>query len=158
MEVYAKSVFDHFLKPILAIFWEPFSLKKSHWWNWRHDNHYHSEEISYFLKWIEGDCDAKNRSNFWSNLIQTNFGWKKSAIIEPSDFCDFYYLGFLKVNKKGEISPQICTLPLKGKSALLKGPNGVYFYAVSCLDFKPIEINVIKECKKNDIPKEIVLI
>lgn len=149
MKTYPKHIFDYLLWPIIKLVWEPFSLKRSHWWHWK--KFLYTQRGRLITSKVIGNKKAKNRDTFWSNLIQTNFGWNETAVIEPIAYTDKYQLGFFETDKYGKKFPQTCTLVLRGKIAILRGPKDIEVYAFTYPEHRPLVVKVINELPKNTL-------
>ena len=121
-----KHWLDYVLWPLLRLVWEPFSLKRSHFWHWRdYPVHYQLSNTVGF----SGSPDARPIRGWFSNLWQTNFGWKLAATLEGPAGMD-YHLGFETV-ENGKTVQKICSIVLRGKCAALIGSADVRFFMVS---------------------------
>lgn len=67
--------------PLIYLLWEPFSKKRSHWWNWSK----YTKGISKGLL-IKGRRGNKTRNNLWDKLILTNFSWRECVILRPKNY------------------------------------------------------------------------
>jgi hypothetical protein len=148
MKTKPRHIFDIIIWPIIRIFWEPFSLKRSHWWHWRK----YDKEITDTVT-VNGDQKAQPRNNHWQDLIQTNFLWKKSIVLKPNKNTP-YHLGFIS---KHENKCQICSIVLQGPVGLLLSPHKVEFFAVSTGE-NPIHLEVIGYMAKREASKKATLI
>lgn len=133
---------------VLKIFWEPLSLKRSHWWHWIN---LPPEKLGNNFPFVvsNGCQTAKSREGFWPNFWQTNFGWKTAVIITPRTNGE-YLIGFMDENGR----TQICSIIMNGHIALLEGPTKTKFFAISVNDNKPIKLKiVVKNVPKKQIKK-----
>jgi len=138
-----KHWLDFILWPLLKLFWEPFSVKNSHFWHWvDFDKNLIHKDIFFS---VEGSIESKPRKKFLSNLWQTNFGWKKALILEPETDGE-YWLGFFELST-GKC--QLCSVVLEGKVGILVGHNEVYFFALNS-DRKSIYLKKSEETTKNN--------
>lgn len=151
MRVHNPSARDRFLTPLLAIFWEPFSKKISHSWNWKDS----SAEVRFPVA-VKGNKDAKPRGTFWRSLWQTNFGWKWAVILEPVDYTGDWHLGYY-AQGPGWRAQQWCNVILRGKAAALVGPDDVMFYGVTS-DHHPIELRFVALLNKDALTPNIPLV
>jgi hypothetical protein len=152
-KTYPKQFEDVIFWPIIRAVWEPFSLKRSHWWHWINYDKVPSGAMS-----LPQDANAKPRhASIWHNLIQTNFGWKKIAILKPKNYAGNYRLGFIghegNLNKK-----QICTLVLQGCVGILLSPYSFEFFAESYPERSPLELELVRITTKNNLDENTPLI
>lgn len=142
------------LRFILGIFWEPFSIKKSHWWDWT----IYSKEIV-LERFVLGNSDAKTRNTFCSNLWQTNFGWKKCIIVSaPQNFksrVNTYQVGFIPETE----GIKLCSLIFERdqRLAMLVGKDDFKIFAVAN-DGRNIRLNILKQTNKFMLQEGVVLI
>ncbi len=124
--------------PTLKLVWEPFSLKKSHWWHWLPyegvlPNH------EYCLT-VGGDPKAKKADDFWPNFYERNFGWQKVALLHVYDdkgrLAEDYHLGYSLGAKK-----EICSLLLSHGVGALLGPEPTTFFAID-QDGLPLQVQL----------------
>jgi hypothetical protein len=144
---------DWTLWPLLRLVWEPFSRKRTHWWQWRT----YTGQIEYPLV-VQGHPDETNRSSWWNNFYQTNFGWKYVVILRPEDYSGVWHIGFSAEQMNGRLT-QYCTVLFNGQDqvAPLVGPFDTTFFAFT-KEGKPIKLLKIKETTKSALPKSISLI
>ncbi len=116
-------IFDKIFWPVIKAVWEPFSLKRSHWWHWLP----YGQQPSYLLK-IPADHNAAPRHSAWHNLIQTNFGWSKVAVTKPKNYFGLYRWGF-KSREGAKNKLEVCALILQGPVANLIGPHDMELFA-----------------------------
>lgn len=152
------SFWDWTLGILLKIFWEPISIKRSHFWHWRQEKFsYLDSDYNYLV--VTPDTQARNRHGFWSNLWQTNFGWQKVVVVEPSYIYDSYEIVFSTAS--GDYRNfQSCSLRVKGRVGLLIGPEETRFYAVSYNYLIPqqIPLRTVMITTKKELPQGIKLI
>ncbi|WKZ24680.1 MAG: hypothetical protein QY321_03635 [Patescibacteria group bacterium] len=124
---------------LVKLLWEPFSLKRSHWWTWIKDPFINDQQMMMKVE-APGDLKARPRDTFWGNFWQTNFGWQTCSILCPEDLSQEYQVGFIREydNKK-----MYCSLILNGPVAILQGPKEMKFFAFS-LDKKAVKIKVLR--------------
>lgn len=113
--------------PILKLVWEPFSLKRSHWWHWLpYEEALPGDE--YHLT-IEGNPKARRADQFWSNFYERNFGWQKVALLHIYDdkgrLAENYRLGYSCGVKK-----EVCSILLNHGVGALVGPEDTMFFAI----------------------------
>lgn len=145
-------IFDYILGPILRIIWEPFSIKRSHFWHWqRYDNEINSATT------VLPDVTASPRYNLWLKLWQTNFGWEKVVILQPESYDGNYQIGFTSVEGE-EGKTELCSLILKGKIAVLVGPYELSFFAISFPPKKALILQNVLTTTKDKLDKEIILV
>jgi len=133
--------YEYILCPILRIVLEPFSLKKSYWWHWVF---YYKRIPERFIKNIDGDPEAKPRDGFVSSFWQTNFGWKKIALLKCVDiYVGEIRYGFIDSNDR----VKICTYSQDSSSkiALLVGPESLRFFAIRADTGYPVMISLLSE-------------
>lgn len=147
---------------LLKLLWEPFSLKRSHWWHWQKVNL--GRDIKPLI--VEGDKTSLDRNTAWRNFWQTNFGWQKVAVLEVANcvWChegQFYVpfqIGWGEVNGKSKKQLEICSIvhlePILG---LLLGPSDVNFFAFD-LEGRPVELRLLKVITKKQTLKENIQI
>ncbi|MFA6995432.1 MAG: hypothetical protein WC249_03445 [Patescibacteria group bacterium] len=151
-------LYDRLLWPILKIFWEPFSKKRSHWWHWKTFWGGQSPErhVTVIGK------NVKNRDTFWTMLTQTNFVWKNVVILKPvgDEIKDahFYQVGYIENREKIE-HIEICSIliPIGQAVGLLVGPNDITFFAINANNRQQISLKIINETTKNKL-KNILLL
>jgi hypothetical protein len=152
-----KTFFEWFLWPFLKILWEPFSKKRSHWWHWKSVNIEIPEGYGVFVRM---NPFAKPRDTFWSNLIQTNFGWKKVVIIEPINPVPHngnYKIGF--INSREFTNQKICEFLVRDgtKVALLCGPNHFEVFGVDEYNC-PIPVRLVEYGNKYELATNTILL
>lgn len=151
--------FDDWLWPIIKIIWEPFSLKRSHWWHWRP-----YQGPAQFRQRLAGNLAAKARRGFWSTLIQTNFAWTQVAIIEPKEYTGAYQVGFcgpeISSPQASErwYQGQLCAMIIEGPSALLVGSGDLYYFAKAYPNGQPIELKNLAITTKTKLTKNVILL
>jgi hypothetical protein len=144
---------DKFLWPIIKIVWEPFSLKKVHWWHWQKFD----GEIGPVIKVAGDKSSLERRANFFANLYYTNFSWSKCAVLSPMHFRGEYRRGFRAI-EGGEIRTELCNVLLSGPHAgLIVGPSDTEFFALSYPDNIPISLELIEITKKDKLLKNVPL-
>ena len=143
---------DYTLGLLLRFFWEPFALKRSHFWHWHSIN----KSIVSTLD-IEPDQMAEIRSGLLSQLLQTNFRWKKVSIIKPKNYTGEYQIGFL-ANENGIIKNELCDIIVKNKIGVLLGPYKTNFFAISYPAKKPIDLIEVETTVKDKLASEILLL
>ncbi|MEI6379116.1 MAG: hypothetical protein WCO55_05640 [Candidatus Falkowbacteria bacterium] len=149
------SWWDYTLKPLLVIFWEPFSKKRSHFWNWQRFS-----GITRCSQYVAGDKNAKDRRSIWRNLIQSNFGWKKVVYFDALDLEGFpyhldYHVGFFNCDKR---QYEICWLKVRGKVAVLRGNQNIDFFAIKAADGQPLKLRFAGNGDKRSLAKDCILI
>lgn len=151
-------LYDRLLWPILKIFWEPFSKKRSHWWHWKVFWGGQSEEKHVTV----AGKNVKSRDTFWSMLIQTNFVWKNVVILKPDGDkiknVNFYQIGYIE--NRAEIEHiEICSIliPLEQEVGLLIGPNEVTFFAINADNHQQISLKIIGETTKSELENVLLL-
>lgn len=136
------SFWDYTLWPLLKIFWEPFSKKRSHFWHWQvYNGPIDLNPSKGYCAVVEKDPLVKNRRSFWANLWQTNFGWKRVALLchtEPRPLR--FHLGFYNSDKQQK---EICWLILTGYTAVLKGNEDTIFFAVDADTLKQLPLDIV---------------
>jgi hypothetical protein len=144
-----------FLFPIIKIIWEPISKKRSHWLHWKNINMglYLDDTVSVFP-----DLKAQPRQNAWSMFWQTNFFWKKVAIVKPTDDChtlNKYRIGIMCEYNE---NVQICTIPISKDNsvALLVGDKPLIAFALDH-DGNQIPLKLVKISDKYHLPKGVKL-
>jgi hypothetical protein len=152
-ETHPKQFEDALFWPIIKTVWEPFSLKRSHWWHW-----INYDQIPNNLLSIQPDEDAKPRhAGIRYNLIQTNFGWKKVAVLKPKKYSGKYQCGF--VSQEGsKYKTQLCTVILQGPVAVLLSPYGFNFFAKSYPENNLLDLELIQVTTKYGLDKNIPII
>ena len=145
---------DYIVWPILKIFWEPWSGKKSHWWHW---TPYKGLPIISFM--VSKDSDAGERA-LWtfapSNLWRTNFAWKKVAVMEPADnYQGCYQVGFIA--DEATHKQELCALILQGKSAGLVGAYDDKFFAITYPGGEPLPLKLERVIEKKFLTNDITL-
>lgn len=130
-------LFDFALWWIIKLLWEPFSLKRSHWWHWvtrvfpSNDN----KPLA-----ANGSGDDLERNTKWRKFWLTNFGWQKVVLIVPcitrdngvmSEYAGYYQVGWNQSdNPKFKANEfEMCTIIQHGIIGLLVGPGDVNFFA-----------------------------
>jgi hypothetical protein len=157
LKTYPRHRLDVVLWPLLRLLWEPFSKKQSHWWHWRP---YEGTVPENFREYMEGDGTARPRKGILGNLIQTNFGWKKVAILGHSNHYGhpiLYQLGFTST-ENGVRKKELCTVVLNDYCAALLGPSPTEFFAVSYPEGNPIPIDLVVVSRKDHLPRNVVLL
>jgi len=129
-------LFDFILWWIIKLLWEPFSLKRSHWWHW-------------VIKPLPPNCrpltvngggDDLERNTKWRNFWLTNFGWRKVVLITPCIINEngfmFWYNGYYQIGWNQSDNPKFkaneferCAIIQQGIIGLLVGPGAVNFFA-----------------------------
>jgi hypothetical protein len=147
-----KHILDFILWPILKLLWEPFSIKQSHFWHWMN----YSNAVQYKTL-IPTDPQAIPRNSLWKLFIYTNISWEKCVILKPKNFNTNtrYQVGFIngRENKK-----QLCSIILNTEVAVLCGPYPTHFFAIDYNAKQVIELEILKETKKNILEQNIPLI
>ena len=133
--------------PFIRFFWEPFSGKRSHWWNWSPIN----KNFNYFVS-TDGDNSLHPLTNVWHKLIQLNFNWNKLIILEPLNYKGSYQLAYK--NSKTEI----CSIIVKGKIACLVGDKKIKYTGFSYPSQKEIQLKIVGYTKKSELPKDILFL
>lgn len=143
---------------LLKLLWEPFSLKRSHWWHWQlRDLPENAKKLT-----VKGDGVSEERNSFWSNFWQSNFGWQKVVILAPTKSqkikgLEFHVDSFCYVqenigpflfgwnqdgNKKFQDNKfEICTIVqnIPPRFGVLVGPRDANFFAFD-LEGNPLEL------------------
>jgi hypothetical protein len=147
MKTEPKHIFDFLLWPILKLIWEPFSLKRAHWWHWLT----YAKEIpdhSYTVT-VPGDKTAKRADRGWPNFYERNFGWQTTALLfvhdDKGQLAEDYHLGFRCGNKT-----ETCSILLSHGIAALIGPDDTIFFAVG-KDGQPLKVSLYLSTKKRNL-------
>jgi hypothetical protein len=136
---------DFTLWPLLVVTWDRLVKKTSHFW---HYVEYRGQPV--LTVSLPPDEQAGDRSKgLWSNLFQSDFGWKQVGILEPVNHTGTYQLGFI-ATEGGEFKKQLCTIILTGQVGLLRGPYATEFFAVD-LQGKPVELRVVGLTTKKEL-------
>jgi len=160
-------VFNFILWWLIKLVWEPFSLKRSHWWHWQ------IKPLPEGSKPIvvKGDSNEKERATKWLNFSLTNFGWQKvvllgtykvvssdKAVNQQGDkmcyfdiTCKSYQIGWnQKSNSKFKANEfEVCTIVQNGIIGLLVGPGETNFYAHD-LSGAPLDLSVYAFTTKSE--------
>jgi hypothetical protein len=144
---------DWTLWPLLRVVWEPFSHKRTHWWHWRTYTGQIEDPIV-----VQGHPNAIDRSSWWNNFYQTNFGWKNVIVVEPEGYRGLWHLGFSTRQDTGGVT-QYCTVLFNGQEQVgpLVGPYDTIFFAFTSEE-KPIKLINVQETTKFALSRRIPLI
>lgn len=134
--------------PFIFLFWEPFSGKRSHWWNWSKFNRKLDKGVV-----VKGIKRYHPTNNLWHCLIELNFRWKDLVILDPKD-----YKGEYQIVYEGNDKYEICSVILKGKTACLVSPKDSIFYAITYPEGKEIQLEISGYAKKNKLDRDILFI
>ncbi len=140
------------LWPFLMCTWELVSKKRSHWWHWQEYGGQINRQKCVF---VAGDTSAKSRTTRWSNLWQTNFGWKRVSVMEVPRSCQAFRAGFIDANG----TAHVCTWTQKKvrKFAMLLGPDdGIFFALDEYGDQVPLDF--LAFATKRSLPRSIRLL
>lgn len=133
-------LFDVIFWWLIKLVWEPFSLKRSHWWHWQMRI---LPESASPLE-VTGDELDIPRNTKWRVFFLTNFGWHKVALIAPVEpRMSPYQVGWNQAcnPKFKENEFEICTIALCSGICLLVGPGKTNFFGFD-MDGNPIELKV----------------
>jgi hypothetical protein len=138
------------LWPFLKVSWELVSKKRSHWWHWKS---YKGEVDMSMCVLDQFDSKAKPRTTPWSNLWQTNFGWKLCVVMEPHERIPFR-IGFVTSDKT-----ELCSVLVKNHLwvAALSGPDKCSFFALDERG-KQIPLRFVKIAHKDWMPRKTLLL
>ncbi|MFA5184302.1 MAG: hypothetical protein WC456_02130 [Patescibacteria group bacterium] len=123
--------------PLLRFFWEPFSVKQSHWWHWLPYQKPLPDDNDCLT--LAADPVAKRADKFWPNFYERNFGWQKIALLSVYDngrLAGNYRLGYSCGTKK-----EICSILLNRGVSVLIGPTDTAFFAIS-QDGRPLQVQL----------------
>jgi hypothetical protein len=137
----------YLIEPLIYLLWEPFSGKRSHFWNW-------SKYGGNLDKWVTVKGEKKNHpiNNLWNTLVELNFKWKKLVILKPVNYNGEYQIIYR--NAKTEI----CSLVLKGKTGCLVGSSDTDFTAISYPDGKELKLEILGYTDKRKKERDVFFI
>lgn len=142
-----RHLLDFVLWPLLAIFWEPISKKHAHWWHWKD----YAGKVTYTVT-APADPKAGDRSKgLWANLWYSNFGWNQVIVLEPMSHAGPYQIGFRSDEGQG-VRTQLCSLLLRGKTAVQLGPVPTEFFAVD-YQGRSVHLQVVAQTTKKQMDK-----
>ena len=133
----------------IKLFWEPFSLKRSHWFTWlkrkeRHGIRY--KDINNNLLITVSNDPSLSISRFpIENFIGLNWTWRMTTILRPVSHKEKYQIGFIR--QDGIIVFCSVVIP-NGPIAVIQSPVVNKFFAFSCEKSgqrKQIELEIIKK-------------
>ncbi len=155
LRTHPRHWLDFTLWPLLRLFWEPFSKKRSHFWHWQPFDRSAPEN---FRERVDRDGCARERAGLLANLFQTNFGWRSVAILCPAvRNGNAYQLGF--ISREGNAHKrELCAIVLDGPCAALVGPHEVEFFAVAYPGGEPIPLELVRRTVKARLPEDIPLL
>ena len=144
---------DKILWPIIALIWEPFSLKRVHWWHWKR----YDGPLGNFIH-LEGDKTTSPRhTSLFKNLLFTNFTWSQCAVLRPKNYDGLYRRGF-RAQEGDILKTEICDVLLSGPHAgLIVGPADTDFFAIAYPDNTPIDLELLEVASKYRLPRDIPL-
>lgn len=136
---------------VLSKAYDRMTGKSSHFWHW-----YPYQKP---LKWtvsVPTDISAGDRTKGWMhNLLFTDFLWKRVAILVPLTHSGPYHLGYTALEGSQQ-KTELCSLILKGATAVQLGPYQTKFFAVD-LNGEPVELMVIALMSKKALRKRFGL-
>lgn len=151
---YPTHVLDYLLWPVLRLVWEPLSKKRSHFWHWAPFKQ--SVPDSYYAR-VDPDLRARPRDGWWSTFWNTNFGWRKVAVLRSPFPKRRYRIGF--VSREGGVAKrEVCACVVKGNCAVLIVPHRVEFFAVEHPGGHPIPLDLARVTVKSLLEEEIPLL
>ena len=146
---------------LIKVIFEPFSLKRSHWFSWIKDE-LSERDIKDFPKLlVPGSSKAKPRNTELKNFLYTNFIWKEAAIVEPVDEeVTEYQVG---ITREYDKKIMYCSVVLSrdmanGQVAVLQAADEVEFFGFTYPERKPIKLRLVKEGISKWELKEIPLL
>ena len=144
---------DKILWPVIAFVWEPFSLKRVHWWHWKK----YDGDLGGYIH-LEGDKSTNPRhTSLFKNLLFTNFTWSRCAVLRPKNYNGLYRRGF-RAQEGDELKTEICDVLFSGAHAgLVVGPADTDFFAVSYPDNAPLDLELLEVTSKYKLPKDVPL-
>ncbi|PIZ98718.1 MAG: hypothetical protein COX77_03585 [Candidatus Komeilibacteria bacterium CG_4_10_14_0_2_um_filter_37_10] len=150
------SLWDWTLGLLMKIFWEPVSLKRSHFWHWHKQNSTFLDSDYAYIS-VLPDPTVKDRGNWWQNFWQTNFGWQKVVVVATVDPNDYYQVAFSTAASNYQ-DVKLCSLVIRGRVALLVGPTKTRFYAIDYsyrdMIVKQLPLRIDFITKKTELSKQ----
>ncbi|MFA5155627.1 MAG: hypothetical protein WC453_04305 [Patescibacteria group bacterium] len=138
METQPSHWLDTIFWPLLRFFWEPFSVKHSHWWHWLSYQEPLPDNEDCLI--IAANPAARRANKFWPNFYERNFGWQQVALLNVYDDTGQparnYRAGYSCGAKK-----EICSILLSRGVGVLIGPEDTLFFAVS-QDGRPLRVRL----------------
>ncbi|PKN02875.1 hypothetical protein CVU76_02515 [Candidatus Dojkabacteria bacterium HGW-Dojkabacteria-1] len=133
--------------PLIMLLWEPFSKKRSHWWNW-------SKYTKKIEKGVFVKAEKSNHplTNVWHLIVQLNFKWKKLVIFEAENYQGEFQIVY------GNREKEICSVILKGKVACLVPSSDTVFTAVKYPNGEELQLKIIGYTDKYRLDKGILFI
>ena len=148
-----SHIYDEIFWPIIRLVWEPFSLKRSHWWHWI----VYKKEITSFIAIPGIRSNTTRHQSFLGNFFKTNLGWKSVVVLSPLSFQGTYQRWFRA--KEGDVEKiEICILILQGPVAALIGPYDTDFFAISYPLGLPITLALLEATTKDKLDKNTPII
>jgi len=133
--------------PLIMLLWEPFSKKRSHWWNW---SKYNNEIGKGVL--VKAEKNNHPLTNVWHLIVELNFRWKKLVIFEPENYKGEYQIVY------GNNEKEICSVILKGKVACLVPSSDTVFTAMKYPNGEELQLKIIGYTDKYNLEKDILFI
>lgn len=119
---------------ILSKIYDWITGKSSHFWHW----YPYSKPVQESVP-IPADKTAGDRSKgIVQNFLFTDFMWKNVAMLVPLNHSGPYHLGYTS-REGGQQKTELCSLILRGATAVQRGPYNTRFFAVD-LDGSPLEL------------------
>lgn len=142
---------ERILRPILRTTIEPWSKKRSHWWDWRPYSPQLTAPVS-----VSSDYKARERIGLWRRFWLTNFEWQTVVILEPVDHEGPWHLGYA-IRGFSYHPQEWCAVVLNGQAAALVGPYVTHFFGLDT-ELRPVRIRVVRRTTKKDLPASIPLV
>jgi hypothetical protein len=154
-----RHVLDYTLGPLLAVTWERFSIKRSHFWRWI--NLSPNTPIERTLE-VAGLPSAGRRKSLWGELVQDNFAWNEVILLEPIIHGGAVYTGKWQIgftaHEDRRFKVQMCTIVLQGRVAVLRGPYTTNFFASAMGGFDSLSLRIEGSATKYTLPPGVMLI
>ena len=139
---------DYLFLPLIKLFWEPFSGKRSHWWNWSNTKNTFSKSVH-----IEGEKSLHPLNNLWNVLVELNFRWNKLVILQPVNYRGEYQLAYSNSKYK-----EICSIVLEDQVACLINHEDTKYSGFSYPKGKEIQLRIVGYTYKKKLQKDILFL
>ncbi len=146
MDPIPKVYYLIILVPI-KLFWEMFSLKRSHWFTWLkgNDSPVSLEDIKNNpLTLVSDDPELLAPHTSLDAFIGLNWTWRTTTVIKPVSYLGDYQIGFIR----SDDVIVFCSIVIpSGPIAVIQGPIANNFFAFSYSKGirEPIELMIVKE-------------
>ncbi len=139
------NVLDLLLWPLLRL-WQMITRKRSCAWHWQSYRGIIGPTIR-----VAGDSNLSLHSWWHGVICGTNFTWQQVVVLRAVDPV-VYHVGF-----RGRGVCQICTIPVHGAVAMLRGPEDTEFFGITA-DGQPLALLDLGHHRRWRLPRSMIVL